>query len=208
MTLINTLGTRLLALDENSDEVPPLTTEIEELSEKAKKTYLKYTNIVNRETALRVKASRADFFESASTRQLRGEVYAISSLSLHICANSFHLQSSNTLIPMAATSVSRLARISNHPESSLTGTASSSSIGPNKENHASPTFVPNDTTTHDPYDDLLALFHNLTSESCSTHLGKCVDMLLSLPSMTLAECYPGQFPTAENKCPVCDKQCS
>ncbi|KAK0453740.1 hypothetical protein EV421DRAFT_707129 [Armillaria borealis] len=62
----------------------------------------------------------------------------------------------------------------------------------------------------DPLDQIMSLYINGTQEfsSITDSVLSFVNAVIGLPARPFATCYPGEFPTEDNTCPVCDEVCS
>jgi hypothetical protein len=56
----------------------------------------------------------------------------------------------------------------------------------------------------DHTDNLLDILYNFRSEELHVQFVTAINTLLGLPERPFAPCYPGESPTLDNKCPVCD----
>ncbi len=61
----------------------------------------------------------------------------------------------------------------------------------------------------DPLDQIMTLYINGTQEfsSITDSVLSFVNAVLGLPTRPFATCYPGEFPTEDNTCPVCGEVC-
>ncbi|KAF7370646.1 hypothetical protein MSAN_00697600 [Mycena sanguinolenta] len=59
----------------------------------------------------------------------------------------------------------------------------------------------------DPHEAFIDALYNSHDPYLADEVVSVVNLFLSLPARRLAQCYPGEFPTADEKCPVCGMDC-
>ncbi|KAF8210993.1 hypothetical protein K438DRAFT_2011414 [Mycena galopus ATCC 62051] len=147
----------------------------------------RHQGIVSRETRALILLKRKKYFADASLRQLTGKMPA----------QRVPLMSTTNVL---------------HDISPVSTTAA-----PGKENRSQRAPAPPPRPLSDPMTDALDIIYNFTvtadddggdsSDAVpigTAHFLASVNALLGLPERAPKMCYPGQSPTLENKCPMCD----
>ncbi|KAF7331308.1 hypothetical protein MKEN_00008000 [Mycena kentingensis (nom. inval.)] len=159
---------------------------VRELGARIKSAKLQHKALVSQEIRIRLAEKRKLYFAGASGRELRGEAPP-------------------TRVPMAARNIA--------------STAAPSAATRGKEN-VPPTSGDQSTSSGqlagaarlrrlravNPVEHVLTIMNNFALDAPpSSHIVESINALLALPTRPFPLCYPGESPTLEGKCPVCDQ---
>ncbi|KAJ7760035.1 hypothetical protein B0H16DRAFT_1720260 [Mycena metata] len=174
--------TKLSSLDDDADdEILAQKEVIDDMRNEIRTIDRKHCAIVSRETHAMIQASRKTYFEEASMRVLQG-IEPIKR------------------IPLAAT------RNVPKPAPAAAGSRTGQeNLDPSAPTPARPTRVPRPASQLNAMQEALqVLAHFTPTDTITEHFIVSVNALLGLPDRPSKHCYPGENPTHDNKCPVCN----
>ncbi|KAJ7471050.1 hypothetical protein FB451DRAFT_1252878 [Mycena latifolia] len=146
----------------------------------------RYHAILNRERTFLLKETREKFHAGASRRQLTGEAP-----------------------PSAPGRILARPPLADKTRTASVPTQLRVITSEGKENAKIASSVLLDVDTLDPTAQLCDIIYRFAdAENLTAEVTACVNAFLGLPERPFAACYPGEAPTADEKCPVCKRDCS